>query len=442
MDSTILNIVIILLLIAINGLFAMSEIALVSSTKIKLQQMAKKGNKGAAISLKLMDEPEKFLSTVQVGITLIGIIAGAFGGITLAKDIEPFFAQFAILKKFADEISLILTITIITYLSLIIGELVPKAIAFNNPEKITSILAPFMNGLFRFALPVVTVLSGSTKLLLKLFRIKENSEPPVTEEELKLLIEQGTKYGTFEKEESDLLKNIFKFGDRKAYAIMTNRQDLVWIDINDKLETVKKIITNSSFSRFVVCEGSTDKVHGVVSVKDFVKLLLSGEEFDLRKILEEPLYIPDNLSTLRLLERFKQTKSHYAIVVDEYGTLQGMITLHDLIENIFGYLPDKSQFEEPEIISRDDGSLLIDGTIIIEELKEKLDLNSLPESDDYTTLGGMMMYYLKRIPKSGDKIELMNYDFEIMDMDGKRVDKVLVTKKTSKTNNEDGFLEK
>jgi len=390
------------------------------------------GNKGACISLKLMDEPEKFLSTVQVGITLIGIIAGAFGGITLAKDIEPFFSQFAILKKFAGEISLALTISIITYLSLIIGELVPKAIAFNNPEKITSILAPFMNGLFRFALPVVSILSGSTKLLLKLFRIKENLEPPVTEEELKLLIEQGTKFGTFEKEESDLLKNIFKFGDRKAYAIMTNRQDLVWIDINDKLETVKKIITTSSFSRFVVCEGSTDKVHGVVTVKDFVKLLLSGDEFDIRKILEEPLYIPDNLSTLRLLERFKQTKSHYAIVVDEYGTLQGLITLHDLIENIFGYLPDKSQFEEPEIISREDGSLLIDGAIIIEELKEKLELHSLPESDDYTTLGGMLMYYLKRIPKSGDKIELLNYDFEIVDMDGKRVDKVLVRKKPNK----------
>jgi len=207
---------------------------------------------------------------------------------------------------------------------------------------------------------------------------------------------------------------------------------LVWIDINDKLETVKKIITTSSFSRFVVCEGSTDKVHGVVTVKDFVKLLLSGDEFDIRKILEEPLYIPDNLSTLRLLERFKQTKSHYAIVVDEYGTLQGLITLHDLIENIFGYLPDKSQFEEPEIISREDGSLLIDGAIIIEELKEKLELHSLPESDDYTTLGGMLMYYLKRIPKSGDKIELLNYDFEIVDMDGKRVDKVLVRKKPNK----------
>ena len=416
---------VILLLLLLNGLFAMSEIALVSSKRARLEERAKKGSNGAKTALKLLEEPEKFLSTVQIGITLVGIIAGAFGGLALAGDLVPYLEKIEWLAPYADKAAIAIVVTIITYLSLIIGELVPKTIAFNNPEGITIALAPFMKSLSWITTPIVSFLSLSTKILLKVLMIKEKDETPVTEEELKILIEKGTQFGTLEHKESELLKRIFRFGDRKAYEIMTNRQDVVLINIKDPLDKIKQQVFENPFSRYPVCDESPDNIFGVFTIKDFFNGINTKPDFRLKDIITQPLFIPDNLAGIKVFEKFQETKTYVAIVIDEYGSFEGLITLHDLIENIFGELPDFHEAEENPIIKRDDGSLLIDGSILIDELREQLEL-TFEDEENYSTLGGFMMYKLNRIPKTGDKFEYESKIFEIVDMDGKRVDKVLV----------------
>lgn len=418
---------IILGLFILNGLFAMSEIALVSSKRARLEEKAKKGSKGAKIALKLLDEPEKFLSTVQIGITLIGIIAGAFGGLAFADDLVPVLQKISWLAPYADKAAIAIVVTVITYLSLVIGELVPKTIAFNNPEGITVALAPVMKLLSWITTPVVSFLSFSTKIFLKILMIKKKERTPVTEEELKILIEKGTQFGTLEHKESELLKRIFRFGDRRAYEIMTNRQDVIVINIKDTLERIKQQVYENPFSRYPVYDETPDNIFGIFTIKDFFHSLNNKPDFRLKDILTQPLFIPDNLTGIKVFEKFQKTKTYVAIVIDEYGSFEGIITLHDLIENIFGDLPDKHEEEEIAIIKRDDGSLLIDGSILIDELKEHLHIN-FEDEENYSTLGGFMMYKLNRIPKAGDKFEYKSYMFEIVDMDGKRVDKVLVTR--------------
>ena len=416
---------IILFLLILNGLFAMSEIALVSSKRARLEEKAKKGNSGAKTALKLLEEPERFLSTVQIGITLVGIIAGAFGGLTLADDLAPTLEKISWLAPYAHQAAIAIVVTIITYFSLIIGELVPKTIAFNNPEGITITLAPFMKFLSWITTPVVAFLSLSTKIFLKVLMIKEKDETPVTEEELKILIEKGTQFGTLEHNESELLKRIFRFGDRRAYDIMTNRQDVVLININDPIEKIKQQVFENTFSRYPVCDDSPDNIIGIFTIKDFFHKLNTESNFLLKDILSQPLFIPDNLTGVTIFEKFRDAKTYVAVVIDEYGSFEGIITLHDLIENIFGDLPDKHEAEEVAIFKRDDGSMLIDGSILIDELKEQLQI-SFADEENFSTLGGFMMYQLNRIPKIGDKFEFESYLFEIVDMDGKRVDKVLV----------------
>ncbi len=416
---------IILLLILLNGLFAMSEIALVSSKRARLEEKARKGSTGAKTALKLLDEPEKFLSTVQIGITLVGIIAGAYGGLALADDLTPTLEKISWFAPYARQAAIAIVVTIITYFSLIIGELVPKTIAFNNPEGITIALAPFMKFLSWITTPVVAFLSLSTKILLKLLLIKPKDETPVTEEELKILIEKGTQFGTLEHNESELLKRIFRFGDRKAYDIMTNRQDVVLININDPIEKIKSQVNENTFSRYPVCDDSSDNIIGIFTIKDFFNRMNTESNFSLKDILTQPLFIPDNLKGINIFEKFRDSKTYVAVVIDEYGSFEGLITLHDLIENIFGDLPDKYEANEVAIFKRDDGSMLIDGSILIDELKESLQI-SFEDEENFSTLGGFIMYKLNRIPKTGDKVDYEPYRFEVVDMDGKRVDKVLV----------------
>lgn len=416
---------VILLLLVLNGLFAMSEIALVSSKKARLEEKAKKGSTGAKTALKLLEEPEKFLSTVQIGITLVGIIAGAFGGLTLADDLTPTLQNISWLAPYAKQAAIGIVVTIITYLSLIIGELVPKTIAFNNPEGITITLAPFMKFLSWITTPIVAFLSLSTKVFLKVLMIKQKEETPVTEEELKILIEKGTQFGALEQNESELLKRIFRFGDRRAYEIMTNRQDVVVINLNDPIEKIKQQVFENTFSRYPVCVDSTDNIIGIFTIKDFFHKLNTDTNFLLKDILSQPLFIPDNLTGVTIFEKFRDAKTYIAIVIDEYGSFEGIITLHDLIENIFGDLPDKHEAEEIAIFKRDDGSLLIDGSMLIDELKEHLQI-VFEDEENFSTLGGFMMYQLNRIPKTGDKVDYENFRFEVVDMDDKRVDKVLV----------------
>jgi putative hemolysin len=405
----------------------MAEIALVSSRKARLEERSNKGSKGAKTALLLMQKPEEFLSTVQVGITLIGIIAGAYGGIAWSKDISLFFEQFSALKEYATEISLVIVVGLITYLSLIIGELVPKMMAYNNPEGISIALAPFMRILSIIATPVVRFLSFSTKIMVKILGIKQIKEPPVTEEELKILIEQGSQFGSIEKKETEMIKSIFRFGDRKAYSIMINRQDIVWIDINDPFDVTTNTIYNSNYSRLPLCNGSIDEIIGIIRVKDFFRNFEKGKELNLKDIATQPLFVPENLASLKILERFRETKIHTAIVINEYGSTEGMITLHDLIENIFGELPEKHEKLESPIVEREDGSLLIDGSMLVDELKEKLNIQ-FEHVEEYTTLGGFVMFMLNKIPAEGDNFTSGEYKFEVVDMDGKRVDKVLVQK--------------
>jgi putative hemolysin len=418
---------IILFLLILNGLFAMSEIALVSSKRARLEEQVKKGSSGAKTALKLLEQPERFLSTVQIGITLVGIVAGAFGGLTLADDLTPTLEKISWLAPYAHQAAIAIVVTIITYFSLIIGELVPKTIAFNNPEAITIALAPFMKFLSWITTPVVAFLSVSTKVLLKLLMIKEKDETPVTEEELKILIEKGTQFGTLEHNESELLKRIFRFGDRKAYEIMTNRQDVVLFNLNDPIDKMKQQVYENTFSRYPVCDDTPDNIVGIFTIKDFFQKLNTDANFKLKDILSQPLFIPDNLTGVSIFEKFRDAKTYIAIVIDEYGSYEGIITLHDLIENIFGDLPDKHEAEEIAIFKRDDGSMLIDGSILIDELKEQLQI-SFTDDENFSTLGGFMMFKLNRIPKTGDKFDYESYSFEIVDMDGKRVDKVLVAK--------------
>jgi putative hemolysin len=425
-----MEILIILLLVILNGIFAMAEIALVSSKKVRLEERANKGSKGAKIALQLIQKLEEFLSTVQIGITLIGIIAGAYGGAAWVNDIAKFIEQFDVLKEYSVEISYVVVVGVITYLSIIIGELVPKSIAYNNPEGISIALAPTMQVLSIITTPIVKFLSNSTKIFVTIFGIKMKNEPPVTEEELKMLIDQGSQVGTFERNETEMIKSIFRFGDRKAYSIMINRQDIAWIDVSDSIEIIRETINNTTFSRLPLCDGSIDRVIGIIRVKDFFRNSEKGKELNLRELATDPLFIPENLSAIKILERFRETKIHLAIIVDEYGSTEGLITLHDLVENILGELPERHEKPELPIFEREDGLLLIDGSILIDELKEKVKTH-FEESDEYSTLGGYVMFRLNKIPQTGDKFISGNYSFEVVDMDGKRVDKVLVKKNTN-----------
>lgn len=420
-----MEIVVIFVLLLLNGLFAMSEIALVSSRKVRLQEMAKKKNKGAALALRLLEKPEKFLSTVQVGITLIGIVAGAYGGVALSEDLRPYIEQVPVLRPWSQQIALIIVVGAITYFSILIGELVPKTIAFNNPEAVSVRVAPLMWFLSFISKPIVSFLSISTKVLLKVMMIREKGENPVTEEELKLLLEQSTNSGILEARETEMIKNIFRFGDRRAYSIMTNRQDVIWIDISESFENIKNIILENSFSVYPVCEDSFDNIKGIFAVKDFVRMP-AGEKFDIKQIITQPLFIPDNLPAIKVVERFRSAKVYTAIVVNEYGSTEGMITLHNLIESIFGDLPEGLEEDDGQpVFRRTDGTILIDGSLPVDELREIVDLPF--DQHEYTTLGGFMMFKLKKIPSVGDLFEEAGYKFEIIDMDGKRVDKVLVT---------------
>jgi putative hemolysin len=338
---------------------------------------------------------------------------------------------FDAIKKYAVEISYVAVVGIITYLSIIIGELVPKTIAFNNPERIAIALSPVMRVLSKLTNPLIRFLSFSTKIVVGIFHIKSNKDLPVTEEELKILIEQGGRFGTIEKKETEMIKSIFRFGDRDAYSIMTNRQDIVWLDINDTSGELREIIYNNNFSKFPLCDGSIDQVIGIISVKDYLQQVETGKEKSLRAIATQPLYTPENLSAIKILERFRETKIHIAIVINEYGSTEGMITLHDLIENIFGELPEKHEIYEIPIFKRDDGSLLIDGAMRTDELRDTLSLQ-FEHPEEYTTLGGYVMFKLNKVPQVGDKFDSDNYTFEVVDMDGKRVDKVLVKKLSEK----------
>ena len=423
-----IELALVILLILANGVFAMSETAFVSARRVRLQQWANEGNAKAAAALEFVNSPNRLLSTVQLGITLIGILAGAFGGATIAGALAEKIHAIAWLAPYSDAIALALVVIAITYLSLVIGELVPKRIALNNPERIAMVMVRTMQVLSAISSPFIRLLSLSTEGILRLIGLRPSSEPPITEEEINVLIEEGTQIGTFEAAEQDMIERIFRLGDRRVSALMTHRPDIIWLDVNDPLLDITQTIRESTYSRFPACDGSLDNVLGMLHVKDLLLQYMAGQPLDLQAALQTPLYVIDNTSTLKVLELFKQTGQQAALVIQEYGDIEGLITLNDILEAIVGDISSLDDLDHPQVVQREDGSWLLDGMLPIDELKDILHVRTLPEesSGDYETLAGFMLTELGRIPAPADHFEWDRFRFEVMDMDGRRIDKVLV----------------
>ena len=419
------EIVFLLLLILANGVFAMSEIAVVSARKSRLRQLAEEGDARARRALELGEHPTRFLSTVQVGITLIGVFAGAYGGARIATHLDVYLSRFEPIAAYSDELALGIVVFIITYLSLILGELVPKRIALTNPERIAGYLAGPMQTVSVVAAPLVKVLTISTELVLRVLRIQKGSDSPVTEEEITALLEAGTKAGVFEEEEHELVERVFWLGDQRIAALMTPRHRVEWLDVRDPPEAQQRELITHRYSHYLVCEGDLDHVVGMVGAKDLLAEVLAGKPFDIRSCLRKPLFVPESLPALRLVEMFRESGVHLAVVIDEYGGVEGVITIKDVVEEITG---DMEEGQEPKAVRREDGSWLIDGSLSTQEFRELLELEErrAEEREGYHTVAGMVVTEFGRIPRSGDSFESQGLRFEVVDMDGHRVDKVLV----------------
>lgn len=433
MNNPYLEILIIFLLLLGNGVFAMAEIAVMSARKGRLQQMANEGDPRARVALTLAQDPNQFLSTVQVGITLVGILAGAFGGATLAENLAAVLSTVPGLPlDYAEAISVGLVVLGITYFSLIIGELVPKQIALTNAEKIASVMAGPMQTLARVAAPAVRVLTFSTDVLVRLLGVKPSTEPPITEEELKVLIEQGTQAGVFETTERTLLEGVLELGARRVNAVMVPRTQVVWLDVAEDPASVQHKVLTSRHTRFPVAQGSLDNLLGVVHVKDLLAQAMHGGPLQLQEILQAPLFIPENMPALQVLERFKEQRLHIALVTDEFGGIQGMVTHNDVMDEIVRYsaLADPES-DGPRLTPRADGSWLCDGLLPITHLKELLHADQLPDESSYQTVGGFVLNQLGVIPTAGQAFSWQGHRFEVVDMDRYRVDKVLITRETA-----------
>ena len=428
MITAIVEIVLILVLIVANGIFSGSEIAVVSARKIRLEQLAEQGNGQARAALRLANSPNDFLSAVQIGITLIGILSGAVGGATLARRLEPVIASIPLLKAWSEGLSVAVVVGVITYLSLVIGELLPKRIALNNPEAVACAVARPMRWLARWTAPLVQLLGASTDLLLNLLGIRSSSEPDLTEEEIKALVRQGAESGVLDEAEHDMVQRVFRLGDRSIRALMTPRTEICWLDLNTTREQQLKLVTDSNHSRLPVAHGNLDDCIGILRGRNLLASALEGDAVDLKALLQPPLYITESARALNVIEQFRQTGVHIALVTDEYGGIEGLVTLTDLMEAIVGDLPSAEDLDEPQIIRREDGSWLLDGALDISEFKDLLQRTSLPDeaSGSFHTLGGFVLHVLGRVPRAGDHFNWDELRFEVMDMDGKRIDKVLV----------------
>ena len=428
MIGTTLEIIIILILIILTGYLSMAELAVVSVRKAKLQKYLEEGNKRAQIVFDLLEDPNEFLSTVQIGISLIGVLTGAFGGVTLS---EPLSRLISFLP-YNDLISIIIVVVVTTYLTLVIGEIVPKVIALNEPEKVSLKVAKSMVILSKIARPVSFILAKSSSFLLWLMRIENKNKDRVTEEEIELMIKEGREDGTIEQEEEDIIQRVFKLDDQKVDSIMTPRNEIIWINLEDDKQINKVKIIESRRSIFPISSGELDDFIGVVQAKDILSLMFSEENFDINKIVKEPLVVSENLETLELLREFKENQEyvHMSLVVDEFGSVEGLITLNDLLEGIVGDIPGIDEEDEPQAVQRNDGSWLIDGRYPIDRFKKLFELKeNLPneEEDNYTTLAGFILSLSGKIPNEEDKYECGRFTFEIIDIDGHQIDKVLVS---------------
>lgn len=430
--SYLIEITIIVLLIVLNGIFALSEFAIVSAKRARLQQRADEGDTGAAAALELAEEPTPFLSTIQIGITLVGIFAGAYGGVTIAKGLAVYFMAIPSLAPYAEALSITLVVLVITYLTLIFGELVPKRIALNNAEKLAATVAKPMRLLSVIATPLVFILSRSTEVVLRTMGIRETEEPPVTEEEIKIMLEEGTEAGIFEKAELSMVEGVFDLGDRRVASLMTPRPDIIAVDLDDPDEENLRRMTISGRSNFPAFREDLDSIVGMVSVKNVLARMVDVGSPDIKGAVTKPFFVPETISVLKLLESFKESGVHSALVTDEYGSVQGLITLHDILEAIVGDVRSAGEPVETPIVVREDGSWLIDGSTPVEDIKDILSVETFPGEDEgqYHTIAGLIMYALNRIPSTGDYVELGDLRYEVVDMDGTRVDKVMVARRS------------
>jgi len=408
----------------LNGVFSMSEIALISARKNRLETSAKKGNTSAKTALDLANSPNKFLSTVQIGITLIGILTGIYSGDKITTDVKLFIESFPALQPYSANISVGIVVVVLTFFSLVLGELVPKRIGLNYPEAIAKMVAVPMKVISIVTAPFIWLLTISTESLLKLFRIRPTADGKVTEEEIKAIIKEGTEVGEVQEIEQDIVERVFHIGDRKVNSLMTHRKSVDYLSLQDDFETLKQKVLDEIHSVYPVCEESLDEVVGVVLLKDLFAKFETGN-FNLRDIVKEPVYLIEHTSAYKALDIFKKTKVHYAIVTDEYGITQGMITLNDILEALVG---DASDFyhEEFQLVAREDGTWLVDGHYSLHDFLTYFDLDELINDYEVTTVSGLIMTELSYIPKQGEKLIWNLFELEVIDMDGVKIDKVMV----------------
>jgi putative hemolysin len=421
-----MEIFILLLLIFLNGLFVLGEIALISARKSRMESLANKGDIKAKAALKLIDHPERFLSTAQIGITGIAILTGVYSGDKFGEDLKPFIESIPIaaLKPYADSLSTTIVVVFVTFLTIIFGELIPKKLGLMQAEKIARIAAGPMNIISKMVYPFVWLLSNFTNLIFKIFGIKKSSDNAVTEEEIKMMITEGSEHGSIEEDEKEIIERVFHLGDRNITSLMTHRTEIVWLDINDTVQDVKNKLPEIVYSTYPVCDGVVDEIKGIVYVKDLLK---AAPESKIEHLLKPTLFVPENNKAYQLLEKIKTSKIHACFIVSEYGTLEGMITLNDIVEAIVGDVPQFGQ-DEYEITKREDGTFLVDALIQFYDFLSYFERAEwMNEGEhEFDTLAGFVLHELEHIPATGESFSWKDFHFEIIDMDGQRIDKILV----------------
>ena len=424
-----MEIILLVALILINGLFAMSEIALITARRARLTRLAEDGDAAAVVAIKLGEEPTRFLSTIQIGITSIGILNGIVGEAALAAPLATWLQELGLAQRPSEIGATVLVVVVITYVSIVVGELVPKRIGQINPEGIARLVARPMNALSVASRPFVRLLSWSTTMLLTLMGKRDEAAPGVTEEEIHALLEEGSEAGVIEKNEHEMVRNVFRLDDRQIGSLMVPRADVVWLDITRPLDENLARMAESDHSRFPVCRGGLDDILGIISSKQLFNQTLKGAKADLTQQLQPAIYVPESLTGMELLDQFRASSTHMVFVIDEYGEIQGVVTLQDVLEAVTGEFQPHS-LEEAWAVQREDGSWLLDGMIPIPELKDRLDLKAVPEEEKgrYHTLSGMVMWLLGRLPHTGDIATWEDWRLEVVDLDGKRIDKVLASR--------------
>ena len=419
-----MEILILLGLILTNGLFVMSEIALVSARKARLENMAAKGDEMARRALDLSNKPEVFLSAAQIGITLIAILTGVYSGERFSVYLVPFFEKLGFLKNYAEGISLTIVVIIVTFFSILFGELIPKRLGLLRAEKISKLVAGPVLVFAKITHPFVWLLNKISNMFFFIFNVKKSKDDAVTEEEIKTMISEGTEAGTIEEEEREIIERVFHLGDRNITSLMTHRSDIIWFDLEDNEEKIKEKIISEPHSVYPICDGEIDNIKGVVSIKD---LYITDDRVKFKEVMKPAMFVPENNTPYQVLEKFKQTQHHSCFIVDEYGTMQGLITLNDILEAIVGDIPQQD-LTDYEVTEREDGSFLVDAQIPFYDFLSRFDKAAwMNEGEhEFDTLAGFILHELERIPHAGDKFDWKGFRFEIIDMDGHRIDKVLV----------------